>query len=72
MNRIELAKYLKSEGISDRSISFVSTNEKYCLVKDGDEWCIFFDERRDRTFSKKFKTEESACEELLKLVRMNQ
>lgn len=70
MNRMELAKYMKVNGISDRAISFVPENDKYCLIREGTAWHIFFDERRERTFSKKFDSDE-ACTELLDLALKN-
>ena len=72
MKRIELAQYMKKNGISDKAISFLPCNEKYCLINDGNKWVIYFDERRERTYYFEFESEDEACEELLNLAKLNQ
>lgn len=72
MNRAELASFMRRNGISDAAVSFTPRNGRYCLIKsESNKWHIFFDDRRERTFFKEFETEEAACEELLRLARMN-
>jgi len=72
MNRIELAKYMKAQGLSDKAISFLPCSDKYCLVQNHDKWLIYFDERRERTFSEVYSSESEACVRLLELAKNNQ
>ena len=68
MDRLELTKKLASHGFSDRAISFVPTNEKYCLLQQDDKWVIYFVERGIETYFQQFDSENDACEHLFNLL----
>ncbi len=72
MKRLELAQYMKKNGISDKSISFLPCNGKYCLINEGKKWVIYFDDRNERTYYAEFESEDEACGELLNLAKLNQ
>lgn len=72
MNRLQLAKTLKEEGLADRALSFRLTDERYCLVEEEDKWIICFWERGIETYRREFESEDEACSHAYYLVKKNQ
>lgn len=70
MNLIELQKELNSLGVDKLSYSLSGglPNECYCIDKEHGSWLVYYSERGGRSGLKKFKTESSACEHLLKVL----
>lgn len=40
-------------------------DESYCLVRDDENWSVFFSERGKRSSEQTFASEEEACRELM-------
>jgi hypothetical protein len=42
----------------------VERDEAYCLLREGDEWLVFYAERGHRNDVRRFSAKEAACAEL--------
>jgi hypothetical protein len=70
MNRHQLKKRLKQEGIPSRAYSFESDGdgEKYRLAQEGERWHVYYAERGEKNTMGWFDTEADACEFFLKKI----
>lgn len=46
--------------------------EKYCIVKEGKYWEVYYSERGNKSGLKRFSLEEDACKHLLELLDKDQ
>ncbi len=65
MNMKELTKLLKKAHVPNCDYNFTGTgrtDERINLIKNGDEWEVFFVERGVKTTDEFFDTEDEACQ----------
>lgn len=73
MNLGELKAYLESRHIHPDAVSFgvglPYETERYCIVKQGNEWEVYYSERGTKGGLMRFHTEDQACRYLLGLLQ---
>lgn len=70
MSLSQLEEALCRERINPDSYSIDGSvpDECYCLIRDGDSWCVFYSERGLRSSQKCFSAESEACLSLFQLL----
>ena len=68
----ELKKQLDAIGVPDDLYSLLIggfPNEAWCLIKNEDDWEVYYSERGNKRGARQFASESDACEYLDKRVR---
>lgn len=72
MNLQELRRYLQNKRVHPDAVSIGTglphETEKYCIVKEGATWEVYYSERGAKTSLTRFDSEEKACEYLIELL----
>jgi hypothetical protein len=71
MNRQELERSLRTEGIRDDAYSLDGglLPERYCLAQEAGRWVVYYSERGIRRGLQGFTSESAACQYLLTRIR---
>jgi hypothetical protein len=71
MDRQELERLLRDEGIDERAYSLDGgmPPERLCLALEGPRWVVYYSERGIRTGLHRFTSESAACQYLLTRLR---
>lgn len=76
MTMQELKVYLVGKRIHPEAVSIGSglpyETEKYCLVKEGQLWEVYYSERGTKGSLMQFRSEDEACRYLIKLLEQDQ
>lgn len=60
-----LRRELESLGVRRNAYGIlVERDEAYCLLREGEEWLVFYSERGHRNDERRFTSKEDACTEL--------